>query len=1322
MSSNLILLILIGLIAIALIVTFHFIYWQDVTQSPNYPFAYLPEMSLSEQPTFLANNLINNIIGKPPIIPNQNMIEGTYQRYPLNTKITPTSIVAVEPGQNYYPWLTAWGIEVDIDAWNFVWCDSGSSYFVTPVNVLTNPIVCIKGEYPNARYFSYYTYTGLSDSDNGTNLFGQGITLDGQNLCNPSIAGNCAGFVDYQIIPDAGSKNPFTDPTYVDTDPRYFTLWFISPYYTGPKPDPRYNFNILPLTLYGATNALICYRIYSPFNPKTCESGYFWGQNAFDTRGCPNPNNPAFIDTPYGGAANPDLESTTVCENGDKVCYAQCIAHKMAYTKVPECAQFVGNNTYCVCEHPTNPCYEEYNKIIQECTNRKGSIKSFCANAPQKEVGMCFSPNQCEIAYPSEKDKLSKGYENCLQYTLASQIQMCAINKLQANPDPTCYPFKDSFHTCEICEENSVESGLFDPVTGQAIRKKGLFVYSSNPDGTVNIQLGKNPIFGKCFSQFSQQMSDCAKKVTPVHPNDPSDPTVQIHNFGAIPWCAAKCPENNDVVIPGKVEPMYGYQPIYDLLVPPIPCCDSSSGTPKPTSTPITRNKNRYDCRNGYCFPSPDGKYVSPDCNNECAYPENSESDCTTKKPLKTPTPSSIKKLLKENFENSTSPPCATKYNSDECNPFNQAWQDIGTYGFNSYPASKMFRCGWVELPQVFFKYTYNNYFIKLPNWNYTKQWKLSLYHYLSPFMKYLQLGAPVNPNVTLSPKGDSLENFEFLDFGSTKNIENQAQECFAQYKDDYLAFTACMEKINNNKMSETITQCINSLGPDASVSKLESCIHKEEEEDVKTTNNLCPKYVDPQTYFNIGAQWPVGGKIQKVLKTTLGVLKKDPSNNTVYDVSGNPISYGYDSSGIPFVIPSDNKTFIKDSKLSPTTEKKAAPFCGYYLDLCKCQNKEKNANDCCESSPGRLDCQGKVCFTQWKLPHDCTVEFTGDALPFQYSANTGGVIPFPNPDSSYIGCCTSYDEDYVYVVWMDCPTYPSTPGFSNISSGNNYDVRYFSLGHYFYNMTKTNMKPVQSDLVDAQIRTYSFTYTDVYTKKCVTAHRACIVLATLKQYEYFKSFDLWHDHVNWLNWGPVRVMPKPETLLPGLFGYRKANAPGEIGQQGDYTPIPNPTFSPFTTRIKDSIPNIGDRKTSVSSSIFTTPIKGFLLMRQLFPNPNFDGSISSFSSSECATKTISVNDSYHTQNQDKPVDYPKWCNPGPGTFTKEDDLTASNNNKTPLCDIYGFDPCCLSRDVLLHMKNYYPRCERVKICDIEKAGKAFWNKYLEKPLPYQYK
>ena len=123
-----------------------------------------------------------------------------------------------------------------------------------------------------------------------------------------------------------------------------------------------------------------------------------------------------------------------------------------------------------------------------------------------------------------------------------------------------------------------------------------------------------------------------------------------------------------------------------------------------------------------------------------------------------------------------------------------------------------------------------------------------------------------------------------------------------------------------------------------------------------------------------------------------------------------------------------------------------------------------------------------------------------------------------------------------------------------------------------------------------------------------------------------------------------------------------------------------------------------------------------------MLPSKDFPKSISNYVNTvpSCLNKQIELKDEKYLfvpsdEGIKSPVYISKSCNPGPSTCYTND------GKEQPCGEKYDLDPCCVATEPLDFMAQYYPRCERVKICDIENMGKDFWDRYLDHPLPYAY-
>ena len=108
------------------------------------------------------------------------------------------------------------------------------------------------------------------------------------------------------------------------------------------------------------------------------------------------------------------------------------------------------------------------------------------------------------------------------------------------------------------------------------------------------------------------------------------------------------------------------------------------------------------------------------------------------------------------------------------------------------------------------------------------------------------------------------------------------------------------------------------------------------------------------------------------------------------------------------------------------------------------------------------------------------------------------------------------FENDKVYVIWMDVPSTPYTPGFDNIRK-NDYQLRYWSIGHYMWEMKLNNPRPVLSTLMDQ----------DTIKIKQKKSERVCILLCSAKQYEILHEQGKLNNDtdkkVTWLNWGQTK-------------------------------------------------------------------------------------------------------------------------------------------------------------------------------------------------------
>jgi len=1092
-STIYIFLVIVLLLVLILVNTIYSI----IKQTPRkyQPFASLPAIHLSEDPKNIPQYLISEVLKIKLPEKNMKMIKGDYKRYPLNQHLQKTSIVAVD-AENENQTFAAWHLQVDKDNTNFVWPDTNSSYWASVINFESNPIVVVKGQFANCRYFSYYSYGGIEITNENKLLFGQGLTEGGKEMCNPTIPNNCKGLHDIDIAPDEGSKNPFTDKTYnPNLDETNYTIYFVSPNYKGLLPKSK---NILPLGLEGFNQAIIIYRVYAPFNPVSCDSEYFISNKPFNTKGCPNKDFEMELNID-GGAAYPARDKSSPCGLQDKACIQACVDENFAKTLDPDCFQYIKENKYCVCDDKNKygKCAQYIEKTMRKCSNGMVGFDNYCATAPEFLYPYCI-----------EDTKFSNG-------KTAKQI---GINK-----ETDCNAlFSDNPEDIQKCGEVVLVKKK------QCISKE---LYAKNPDG-------KNKYPDLVDYRSPNTLMDICKL---------KDGNKKKDEMGQV-WKGCGLGQGNisnlcNVML--KSNPTYDYTPKYDFTL------------------------------------------INP---------------CDKKKKKK--------KDVKENFTTDTS----------------QKFYNILNYTGNSINPILYASSGWVGLPDVFIKYNFNDYFIRLNNYQNYPPYQLLMKNNLTQTKLLFQsknkenplnpyLVSSENPNISVDDYAKSLEVKEnFSD--EIESIANKyTGESVSDMVDDYLddpddvyEDTRRTERRHKKKKEEERMACIN---------------HKNKKG--KHVNG----YVNQNTYLGIGTRFP----------------QPKPNNQQ-------------------------------------NTRTVDAPGCQYWADVCSCQNKgKKNAGPCNEATV--LDCEGKPCFKKWIDPKNKNT-YNGDPISFAVSANVGDVIIFPNPDMGYVGAPTTFEDNKVYVIWMDVPSTPITPGFDNIRK-NDYQLRYWSIGHYMWEMKLNNPRPVLSTLMDQ----------DTIKIKQKKSERVCILLCSAKQYEILHEQGKLNNDtdkkVTWLNWGQT----KQKNMVGSFTDYKdewEKMDEDDFGKRGS-----------------------GENKRALKEKMDMPPKYGFLIFRQLFPNKKFKEAIERYTSSkaDCITKNIPIDKTppYKTGGTTymKAPNIAKSCNPGPGLM---------DDGKTKICDEYKLDPCCVATDMLKHMKNYYPRCEKINLCDIPNS--SFWDKYINGSLPEQ--
>lgn len=1139
------------------------------------PFAYLPEINISESPNFVSDMIIQKAIGMRTNIIDQEMLHGLYQRFPLNRNMQPTSLVAINATPEN-PNLLAWQVQSSVDTWNYVWSAPSQYYWINMFDVHANPVVVIKGKFPKCRYFSYMPYSGVELGEDGNKYFGQGVSGEkGDRICNSTLPGDCQTLVDYQIEPDPGSKNPFRDASYQDTDDNFYTIYFISPYYKGKRPQSK---NILPMTVYGLNQCLIMYRVYAPFNPKSCQSAIYSSQFPFNTTNCREVPFPIALQDPDGSSVYPQNDKTSPCNLQDKVCIKACVNHEIGKNADPDCFQYLGNNQYCVCapENFYGPCGQYLDKTIRKCTDGKGGLSNYCAGAPKQEVDYCVRkiPIREEVIdgipqCPSIFSDPPQKPDYVCEWVRSGIATPCIYEKLFASKNKDCLQYRDPSKFIDLCK------------------------------------MAKDPPPGSCASEMPLAFAECLNLRDDKGEYDPAFQGTIAFNL--------TCGKIN------QSTPPFAYQPQYDFEDPPRQCPSTC---------------NRYTCTNGYCVPNVNGEFTTPDCDSQCIQPTSPPEP--TRKP---------RKHLVEHFSNKERG-CVNRFLPENCNREAQPYINIHNYGANTFNQRLIASTGWVGLPDVFVKYSYNNYFIRLQNPD-----VIRIPQNLMDLMKRLY------SNWQMSPIANPLDPFQVKQQNPDINLKQYVQTLEQEQRVLTEPFT------HEDKPRKTKTKKI--FVPISTPRPTKQPRPRPTRRPRPTPGASCTQYVDKEIYFNAGTEYP---------KMTLR----------------------------------GGKTTIKVDPIG----------CAYYQDLCACENNgNKFAKPCNTTVNGYLGCDGKPCFKRWGLEDPCH-RFLGEAIPFSISSDYGKTIVFPDADDAYLAAPTVYDRDRVYIIWMDCPTTPVTPGYDGIVK-KNYDLRYWSFEHGYWASEPLHQRPGLSGKYDEQYTRVEVSYKDDRDHVNITGQRVCIVVASYEQYNYLQTYDLWDDRVNWLNWGTTRLPSVGGDTTPPPFVSGGVNGvlPENLGDLQNFIldkvniGLEEWGLDPLAYTIAgQSLDSYGvsldGNTTNRQDKQLFTPERGILIMRQLAATKQFKSSIRSYveSQPECLASSIEVPPSQIFLEPIEPSQFVSpSCNPG--------------NPK--ICQKYGLDPCCLSKDVLSFTKQYYPRCERVKICDIENGGKDFWKRYFDLPLPY---
>ena len=691
--------VFIGLLLLLILCFAFFLVVSAITPKITGTFATVPELHLTEVPNY-QNEILVPLLKQQKLFIDQPMLLGRYQHYPRNRPLTKNSIVAVEAPLNNKQ-LVSWSIEVSTHNWNVLFPSVSTVYWGTVVSAISSPVIVLKGEFPRCRYFSITSYGGVDISSSGGSLLGLGVKKDMSDKCNSTIAGDCSQIADYQIVPDDGSKNPFVDDTYQDGDPKFYTVYIVSPYYKGPKIDSP---NVIPLTVYGLQSAVILYRIYGPFNPVSCNQPVYNSSVGFSTKGCftapstacilPVPDSGGITILPSdGGSVLPSKDKSSSCKLGDKTCIQECVNYHLAKNEEPDCIQYTGNNRYCVCENLEGPCARYLNDTIKKCSNSTASIYNFCAERPKQEFSYCLD----NVAVPNHPDGVDL-HTPCLpqnkacHYVKKGLLQKCTAEKMFGENLPACRPFLNPSDLPKICEQDAK-----DPST--------------------------------CAYHFNRYLNECE-----------GTRDLPIINL----YCKS------------QAETMkYKYNPEYDFTESAPSCCATPSPQP------------RYTCAGGYCIPQTDGEHTDPTCLGKCEPGPCTPSPFPSPSPFPIPTPSlcvkekakATKKIRRrhksrEGYQEAgtSGNSCPTHFLASQCNPSNQPFLDTNLFAATTTQDGSAYAfSGWTPLPEVFVKYSYNNYFIRLNPPEFPIESKTNVRSLMKAWLGVQKEIQNINPNSSFS-------------------------------------------------------------------------------------------------------------------------------------------------------------------------------------------------------------------------------------------------------------------------------------------------------------------------------------------------------------------------------------------------------------------------------------------------------------------------------------------------------------------------------------------------------------------------------------------
>lgn len=136
----------------------------------------------------------------------------------------------------------SWWVETSTQNSNILYPDTSAAYWTMPFAIDDSSVLTLRGYFPDARYFSLQVY-------------------DQSGQLDPSMA--TTGFTDYQLVPDAGSVNPWSSEDPYPADPQTYTLTISS---EAAKPEGATNWLSMPSSSTGSIGWLML-RVYLPNDP-----------------------------------------------------------------------------------------------------------------------------------------------------------------------------------------------------------------------------------------------------------------------------------------------------------------------------------------------------------------------------------------------------------------------------------------------------------------------------------------------------------------------------------------------------------------------------------------------------------------------------------------------------------------------------------------------------------------------------------------------------------------------------------------------------------------------------------------------------------------------------------------------------------------------------------------------------------------------------------------------------------------------------------------------------------------------------------------------